>query len=462
MTLRLAALAQGRPRRLAALLLLMLLLEHGVRAQTNDDKGSFAIRELSVSTGYVFVDLPPITLGGQLPDGVLSQDLITIGTATVDWRRVTARTRYRLDAFGMYTARTYYPRLSAPSADVRFGISRFLGNRWRLGADASAMLSSSDRLAYRPAQARQVGAPASFEELAAAAAVPRSPHPDPVQAALFVPINTSLAASDLHGDRMMASSVRTEASYAHSARLATYVRGGYTIALPVSSNAKPGGMLSPPESRTGTAGVGVRYDSSERSQITLALDWSQTSGMSENSVVAASVGYGWSGRKWFTSATVGAAPSLSEPADTAAPAPAGSRMPPIVFTGALGYRFRTQTFLVEYSRTTHDEYGYAGRNAVTGFEGNVQSIGGSWSWSSPRSRWTARSDVAMVRRPGNFSYIYAWLSTAALGRRISPHVRLVGELVFDRHGSRAFEGFHQTSESVRVNLIWARPRRLVE
>ena len=461
MTLRLAALAQGRPLRLIAVMLLMPVLAERAGAQTNDDKGTFAVRELSLSTGYAFVQLPPITLGGQLPEGVLSEDLITMGTATVDWRRVTAHTRYRLDAFGMYTARTNYPRLSAPGADVRFGITRLLGTRWRLGADVSAMLSSSDRLAYQPALAPLAG-PASFEDLAGAAAVPRSPHPDPEQAALFVPINTSLAASDLHGDRMLASSVRGNASYAHSARLATYVRGGYTIVLPVSRNSERAESLSQRDTRTETVGMAISYDTSERSQITGALDWSQTSGVSENTVVAATLGYGWVGRKWFTSVTVGAAPSLSESAETASPTPEGNRIPPIVFSGALGYRFLTQTLLIEYSRTTHDEFGYAGRNSVTGFEGNVQSVGGSWSWSSPRSRWSARTDVSLVRRPGNFSYIYAWLATAGVGRRISPNVRLVGELVFDRHGSRAFEGFHQMTEGVRVNLIWSRPRREVE
>lgn len=443
------------------LLILIVALADRVDAQTNDDKGTFAVRELSLSTGYAFVQLPPITLNGQLPDGVLSEDLITMGTATVDWRRVTAHTRYRLDAFGMYTLRTNYPRLSAPGGDVRFGITRLLGNRWRLGGDASAMLSSSDRLAYQPALTPLGAAPASFEDLAGAAAVPKSPHPDPDQAALFVPINTSLAASDLHGDRMLASSVRGNVSYAHSARLATYVRGGYTVVLPVSRSERAE-SLSQRETRTETAGVAMSYDSSERSQITWALDWSQTSGISENTVIAATLGYGWFGRKWFTSVTVGAAPSLSEAADTASPTADGTRIPPIVFSGALGYRFLTQTFLIEYSRTTHDEFGYAGRNSVTGFEGNVQSVGGSWSWSSPRSRWSARTDVSLVRRPGNFSYIYAWLATAGVARKISPNVRLVGEFVFDRHGSRAFEGFNQMTEGVRVNLVWSRPRREVE
>ena len=320
-------------RRLASLLILMAVLEQGVRAQTNDDKGSFAVRELSVSTGYVFVQLPPITLGGQPPDGVLNEDLITMGTATIDWQRVTARTRYRLDAFGMYTARTFYPRLSAPAADVRFGISRLFGSRWRLATDVSALLSSSDRLAYQPAQARGVGAQVSFEDLAGAAAVPRSPHPDPVQAALFVPINTSLAASDLHGDRMFASSVRLDASYAHSARLATYFRGGYTIALPVSANTDRGGMLSPSDTRTGTVGVGVDTTARNgpRSQWPLTghrppallrtSSWARPSGTADRTEVV-HVGHRAPG------------PEPVRAGSIAPMAPAGRLIPPIIFTGA--------------------------------------------------------------------------------------------------------------------------------
>src|SRR5262245_66609393 len=106
MSLRLPSVAQARPVRVVSLFLLIVVFGKSLDAQTNEDKGTFAIRELSLSTGYAFVQLPPITLNGKLPDGVLSEDLITIGTATADWRRVTARTRYRLDGFGMYTLTT--------------------------------------------------------------------------------------------------------------------------------------------------------------------------------------------------------------------------------------------------------------------------------------------------------------------------------------------------------------------
>ena len=65
----------------------------------------------------------------------------------------------------------------------------------------------------------------------------------------------------------------------------------------------------------------------------------------------------------------------------------------------------------------------------------------------------------MLRGPGNFSYIYAWLSTFGAGRQLSPSVRLTGEVLFDRHGSRGFEGFHLTREGVRMNLVWVPERR---
>jgi hypothetical protein len=92
----------------------------------------------------------------------------------------------------------------------------------------------------------------------------------------------------------------------------------------------------------------------------------------------------------------------------------------------------------------------------------VQSVAALWSWSVPRSRWVTRADFSMIRRPGNFSYIYAWLATAGVERQITPHVRLMGDVVFDRHGSRGFEGYHLSRESARLTLAWTPRRRAVE
>jgi hypothetical protein len=443
-----------------AVALLVPVLEAGALAQTNDDKGSFAIREVSLSTGYASVQLPPITLGGYTPNDVLNADLITTGTAAIDWRRVTSRTRYTLELFGMYTTRALYSRLSAPGGNLTFGVSRALGNRWRLGAGVASVIANSDQVASQPTQARRlVEDSASFDDLAGTVALARSPSPDLSHAALFVPIH-SLDASDVYGNRSMVSSLRADATYLHSVRLATHFSGSYTIVRQISSNHASVETLSSPDSTAESADVGVRYDRSERTQLTADLGWSQTSGGITDKVMSATLGYGWSGRKWFTLTTVGAALRPFQTSVTSAPmTTTSSRTPMLIYNGAIGYRFRTQTLLVQYSRAPHDEYGHGGRNIATGFEGNVQSVVGSWSWSAPRSAWIARSDLSIFRGPGNFSYIYTWLSTVSVGRRLGPNVQLMGELLFDRHGSRGFEGFHLTREGARVNLVWTPPRR---
>jgi hypothetical protein len=451
-----------RVRAAIAAALLLPALEEGAYAQANDDPGGFAVRRLNLSTGYASVHLPPLTLGGILPNDVLNADLITSGSAEIDWRRVTPRTEYTLDLSGLFTARTRYSQLSAPGGDLALGVSRTVGNRWRLGAAVDSAITSADQLAFQPTQAgRLVEDAGSFDDLAGTVVFARSPDPDLAQAALFLPIRQSVAASDLDGSRIMASTVKAAATYAHSARLATSIHGNYTIVRRISSSNEPAQLGRSPDSNAETAGVGIRYDRSERSQVRTGIDWSRTTGDFTDDIVLATVGYAWSGQRWFTEITGGAA---LRPARTMVAAPVTTirdRTPAIIWGGSIGYKFRAQTLLVQYRRASHDEYGHGGRNIATGFEGNVQSAVGSWSWSAPRSRWMARSDFSMLRGPGNFTYIYAWLSTIGIGHQLGPSVSLMGELLFDRHGSRAFEGFSLTRRQARLTLTWTPHRRKV-
>ena len=439
-----------------AVALLVPALERGAFAQTKDDRGGFAVRELSLSTGYASVQLPPITLSGYLPNDILNTDLITSGQADIEWWRVTPRTQYAFELFGTYTARTRYSQLSAAGGNLAFGVSRALGTRWRLETDVAAAVTNSGELAFQPTQPRRlVEGAGSFDDMAGTVALARSPSPDLTQAVLFVPISQTLVGSDLYGNRIMASSARADAAYAHSMRLATFFRGSYTTLRKISSSNEPGQALPFPDSTAENVGAGVRYGRSERSQITAAVDWSKASGVRTDEALFATVGYGWSGRKWFAAATVGAAlRPFQAPLAVGALTTIPNRTPAIIDGALIGYRFRTQTLLVQYGRGSHDEYGHGGRNIATGFEGNVESVVGSWSWSAPRSHWTARSDFSMLRGPGSFSYIYAWLSTFGIGRQLKPNVRLTGEVLFDRHGSRGYEGFHLTREGSRLNLIW--------
>jgi hypothetical protein len=430
-------------------------------AQTAGGPGGFSVREVSLSTGFGSVQLPPISLGGTMPSDALDADQITSAAAAIEWRKTTPRAAFALDFSGGYTARSRYSQMNASAGDLTFSASRQVGRRWQLSTAASDAVTTFETLVFQPTQAgRLVEHAASFDELAGTVSLARSPSPDLTQAVLFVPITQSLAASDVYGSRVMALGTRADVVYTHSARLATFFHTDYTTARRLGSSGEPGQAVPFLDSTAESASWGLRYGRSERSQLTAALKWSQVSGGFSNEVASAVVGYGWSGRKWLWIATIGPAVQLSDPAAVVAHSNENP-VPAIVSNAALGYKFGGQTLVVQYIRESHDEYGHGGRNLATGFEGNVQSVNGSWSWAAPRSRWLVRSEFSMLRGPGNFSYIYAWLATGGIGRQLGPELRMMAEAVYDRHGSRGFEGFHLTREGARLTVIWVPRRRQV-
>ena len=442
-----------------AAVLLITAVERGALAQSRDGANGLSVREVGISTGYATVQLPPITLGGELPTDALDADLIAIATAAIDWRHETPRTTSVLDLSGTFTGRARYSSLNAPGGELTFGVSRRLASRWRLNVGLSDGVASTDQLLYQQSQVGSLAAGAgSFDDLAETVALAKSPNPDLSQAALFVPISQSLTASDLYTNLVMAGTVKADANYARSTRVTINLHASYATARRLSASTAAGQAISYPDSSAEGAGAAVNYARSERSQLTASVDWSQASGSFSDKALVGAVGYGWLGRKWFLQGTVGAA---FRPFDIAVSGPVTTirnSSPAIVGSGHVGYKFRTQTLIVQYRHATHDEFGHGGRDIATGFEGSVQSAAGSWSWVSPRGSWGAQASASMLRGPGNFSYIYAWLSTFSVGRQLGSSVRLNGEVLFDRHGSRGFEGFALMREGVRLNVVWA-PRR---
>ena len=147
--------------------------------------------------------------------------------------------------------------------------------------------------------------------------------------------------------------------------------------------------------------------------------------------------------------------SSSAPSSTQAASAKNFGGPGLVAHGVIGYKFGWQTFMADFSRGFHDEFGYGG------FKGTVTSVVGSWFWAPPGRSWHIQANLTQFHAPGNFSFINSWLATASLGRVLGPHLLMKGEFTFDRHGSRGFEGFHMTKQGFHLSLIWSPVRRII-
>src|SRR5262249_13947875 len=152
--------------------------------------------------------------------------------------------------------------------------------------------------------------------------------------------------------------------------------------------------------------------------------YSRASGTYTDEALVAMLGYDWAGRAWFVSTSGGAALRPFVLPNVGPLTTIRNQSPAIVGSVLIGYVFPTQTVAPHHRRAPPDESGHGGRDIATGFEGNVQSLGASWSWLAPRSRWTARGDFSLLRVPGNFTFIYSWLATAGLGRQLTPNLRV--------------------------------------
>jgi hypothetical protein len=442
--------------------LLVVCANSVATAQATRQQEGLVVREIAVSTGYGSVQLPPITLSGILPPDAFNADSITTAEGALNWKNVTHRSIYRIDVEGNYTARVKYPEMNSFGGTAALGMSRTFGRNWRASLGANSALTSSEQGAFMPTPAQQLaGSDGTVEELSNRLASARSPNPDAGQGSLFVPINQSVAANDQYGNQILSNAATAGLTYANTSRLSTTFGVGYASMKRVGPSHEPGLALPFPDSSVESLGGEVSFAVTRRTKLAGNVDWSRSIGAFNDEVTSAGASYQWTGRKWFSQAGVGLGIRPGPRGGTQESASLEKRSYGIKYDLHLGYRGTTHTFLAGNTRGFRDGYGYGSRNAVTGFGGGVWSVEGLWNWEPLNSRWNMQTDFSLFRSPGNFSFIYTWLETTHIGFRLASNFQMRGEFIFDRHGSRAFEGFHLSREGVRVNFVWTPGFRLL-
>src|ERR1039457_7216770 len=130
---------------------LLILLSAGATASAQDsadaqrDAGGLVLRSVTLSTGYTAVQLPPVTLGGFLPNDVFGADLITTGGVGLSWNHSTARTTIDGSFGGTYTTRAKYSNLNSFGTNSTLALKRQIGRFWHLAASATEFITDSEQ-----------------------------------------------------------------------------------------------------------------------------------------------------------------------------------------------------------------------------------------------------------------------------------------------------------------------------
>ena len=440
--------------------IMSLVPASGVASAQEATQSELRVRSVSVSSGYTSVTLPPITLGGYLPQDVLSADLITTVGTDVGWHKGDSRSSYALDLSANYTQRAKFREISSLGGSTGFGASQRIGRRWNANFGANLFVANSDQLSFGYDQRAPL--PSTSLDGAAALALARSvrpaSNPDIAQANMFVPIQQSLAVTEAYGNRLMGTSGSAGLSYSTSNRFSAFGGFGYSNVRRIGSSNEPGVTVEFPASDSQTANVGINYSLSRGSQVAITLTHSKSTGVFYDESTIGSIGYGYTGRRWFTNTRVGVGTPPSEPPPipglTIEDAGYGS-LPELNYSFTMGYSSRTQTVRGTVSRGLNNAHGYGA------IWGKGITVDGAWSWAPRRGNWNAMASLLLSRGLGNFTYINTWHGNASVSRRVNAKLRMSGEFFYDRHGSKGFEGFHLTRRGVHLNLVWTPMGRLL-
>jgi hypothetical protein len=435
----------------------------GIASAQSDERG-LVLQNVTVSSGYTSIVLPPITLGGYLPQDVLSADMITTGSATIGWQKGGPRSSYNFGLSGNRSQRAKYTKISALGGSTSLGATHKIFRRWEASIGASAYVGNSDQLSFEQSQRTDGGIarPFSFRgytnPLALAQSVRPKATPDIAQASLFLPVSQSLAATETYGNQLAGTGTSVGLSYTWSARLSAFGGVGFSTMQKLASSNEPGVVSGFPPSASKNVNVGAGYSTSRSTHVTVSFSRAVSTGLFPDSATIGSIGFGWSGRSWFTDTTVGIGGTKDYgPLLAGLSATGGSAhsLPQLNYSISLGHRGRTQSLRVRAFRGLNDAQGYGA------LWGKNVGIEGFWDLTPVRSKWSSFATIHQARGLGNFLVINEWHANASVSRGLGQTTRLLAGFFYDRHGSKGFEGFHLTRRGFEVGLTWSPHKRLL-
>lgn len=418
-------------------------------------RGGLQLYDVATSMTYLSTGLPGYTptTGVLAPGGGLfDSDYFTTISASVGWSKPSRTSNFSAVYTPSYMASASHSDWNSwnHAFVLNFGRPRRLSSRWKFDFSVDASVNTFQQLLFTSSLYSQVVAtPSTFSDFSSVFTRNGDSTNDQLNTVVAgAPQVDSQVRAMLFGDRALTASGRATFSYARSRRLMmdfdlSGVRAQHlsnprltsgpnaNYVVPYVNSAQASVQLSysfRPHTRIGvTAGTGRSFTQSQDAYSNnVEMTLSQTMG-----------------RRWFASLQGGV--GFIVPVRTAYHLPTRPQ-----FTGAtmLGFKTRSQAFVVNASRAVGDTYGF-GAYASTG-------ITGAWQYSRPGSNWWLSANYGQtIFNSLQFSAANGWIASAGYGRTIGRAMQMdlaYSALAFDTYfGQR----YRFSVQAIRLTLAWS-------
>lgn len=418
-------------------------------------RGGFQLYDIGTSTTYLSTRLPGYTSspGVFAPGGGLfGSDYFTTISTSVGWSKPSRTSHFSAVYTPSYMA-------SASHSDwntwnhafvLNFGRPRRLSSRWKFDFSVDASVNSFQQLLFTSSLYSQVVAtPSTFSDFSSVFTRNGDSTNDQLNTVMAgAPQVASQVRAMLFGDRALTASGRATFSYVRSRRFmmdfdVSGVRAQHlsnprltsgqdiNYVVPYVNSAQASVQFSyslRPHTRIGvTAGTGRSFTQNQDAYAnTVEATLSQTMG-----------------RRWFASLQAGT--GFIVPVRTAYHLPTHPQ-----FTGAatLGFKTRSQTFVINASRAVGDMYGFGAYASTV--------IDGAWQYSRPGRNWWLYADYGQtIFKSLQFAAANGWMAGAGYGRTIARAVQMdigYSALAFDTYfGQR----YRFSVQAIHLSLVWS-------
>ena len=378
----------------------------------------------------------------------LPSDVGLGGSIQLDWSHITEKSQVMFMYAPSYTGRLRYSAWNALNHLGSFSANRHFG-KWETGLSARGDLSNLSEYLFQPTVFASVASvPVNFNDLASAVLTGTFTNAQLASLLTGAPLVQSPAQNLFFGERMLTANAQTWLAYKPSKRLAIKFTGSAGRIQHISDNSAgtaQNAFLIPRTSLVG-AGLDVTYARSARTQVGVTADSSRIISALQDAYITTTTGsFGRTmGRHWFLQLNGGL--GIITPVRRTL---ALETKPQPVFSGSLGYRTLSHTFLGSYDRTVSDAYGL-GANTTS-------SATGSWRWARPGRSWWIDTSASWQKLAGaSYANTTGWRFQGGFSRAIASNLALVTQYVYLRYSEQVLNLAAFSQSAVRLSVVWSR------